>query len=229
MKIIETERLILRTWRESDAESFFQINQDPRVIEFIRGPITMEQIQNFIKGANEHHEKFGYSLWAAELKDTGMLPKASEQELIFEGALGKTNPSAAEYMDIFEERRRDLTQKSPKRSIVQDSLIGFIGLNFLEWETPFTPAVEIGWRLGSQYWGNGYATEGAKACLEYGFKICNLKEIIALTVPDNKRSIHLMEKLGMKRDPENDFAHPKLAPDHKLSKHILYRIAKDST
>lgn len=179
MHVIETERLILRTWQDSDAEPYFQINQDPRVIEFLMGPMSMEKVHAFIKGANDHHEKLGYTLWAAELKATG-------------------------------------------------ALIGFVGLNFLDWDTPFTPAIEIGWRLGSQFWGCGYATEAAKACLDYGFNKCDLTEIIALTVPDNKRSIHVMEKLGMKRDLESDFTHPKVPPDHRLSHHILYRFAKDA-
>ncbi len=61
-----------------------------------------------------------------------------------------------------------------------EELMGFIGLNYIDWEAPFTPAVEIGWRLGSQFWGKGYAAEGAKASLDYGFKKCGLKEIASL-------------------------------------------------
>ncbi len=106
-------------------------------------------------------------------------------------------------------------------------LIGFIGLNYTDWESNFTPAVEVGWRLGSQYWGKGYATEGAKACLEYGFKKCSLKEIISFTVPSNVRSIRVMEKIGLKRDMNGDFAHPKLAANHHLSQYILYRLSVD--
>jgi len=83
----------------------------------------------------------------------------------------------------------------------------------------------VGWRLGSRYWGNGYATEGAKASLDYGFKQCGLKEIVSFTVPANVRSIRVMEKIGLKRDLNGDFAHPKLPIDHPLSRHILYRLS----
>lgn len=105
--------------------------------------------------------------------------------------------------------------------------IGFIGLNYTDWESSFTPAVEVGWRLGSQYWGKGYATEGAKACLYYGFKKCCLKEVISFTVPANLRSIGVMEKIGLKRDLNADFVHPKLPSHHKLSHHILYKLTAD--
>jgi RimJ/RimL family protein N-acetyltransferase len=105
-------------------------------------------------------------------------------------------------------------------------LIGFIGLNPSKWESHFTPCVEIGWRLGSEHWGKGYATEGAEAALKYGFEIVGLKEIVSFTVPANVRSIRVMEKIGMKRDFNGDFDHPYLPPNHKLSKHILYRIQK---
>lgn len=95
-------------------------------------------------------------------------------------------------------------------------------------EVPFSPAVEIGWRLGSEYWGKGLATEGAKAVLNYGFKKCGLKEIVSFTVPANVRSIRVMEKIGMKRDLAGDFHHPKLPKDHPLSLHVLYRVNHDS-
>jgi hypothetical protein len=71
--IIETERLILRTWIKEDAEAYFQINQDPKVIEFLRGPLTMEQVNDFIPAVNSHGDKHGYTLWAACLKETGKL------------------------------------------------------------------------------------------------------------------------------------------------------------
>ena len=176
---IETHRLILRLWKQEDAEAYYHINHDPKVIEYLRGPLTMEQVTDFIEAANNHYEKHGYTLWAAELKESG-------------------------------------------------AMMGFIGLNYTDFAAHFTPAVEVGWRLGSQYWGNGYATEGAKACLDYGFCQCDLGEIVSFTVPANTRSLRVMKKLGMKRDKEGDFAHPKLAADHPLSQHVLYRIGKET-
>lgn len=105
-------------------------------------------------------------------------------------------------------------------------LIGYIGLNIPSFKASFTPCVEIGWRLGSAFWGKGYATEGARAVLEYGFTQLKLKEIVAFTVPANIRSIRIMEKIGMKRDLNSDFYHPNLPKDHPLSLHVLYRIKK---
>ena len=102
--------------------------------------------------------------------------------------------------------------------------MGFIGLNYIAWAAAFAPAVEVGWRLGSVYWGKGYATEGAKACLNYGFRKCGLKEIVSFTVPANVRSIQVMQKIGLRRDWNGDFAHPKLPADHPLSEHVLYRL-----
>ena len=177
MKVIETERVILRTWEDDDVDAYYRINQDPKVIELLRGPLTMQEAKDFIAFVNQQFDKIGYTLWAAEEKYSG-------------------------------------------------KLMGFIGLDPLKWEAPFGPCVEIGWRLGSEYWEKGYATEGAKAALEYGFKKCGLKEIVSFTVPANIRSIRVMEKIGMQRDLSGDFAHPKLSPDHKLSKHVLYRIKR---
>lgn len=106
-----------------------------------------------------------------------------------------------------------------------EELIGFVGLNIPSFEAHFTPCVEIGWRLASQHWGKGYATEAAKAVLKTGFKKYGLKEIVSFTVPANKRSIRIMEKIGMVRDPKDDFEHPKLPKDHPLLVHVLYRIS----
>ncbi|KTD00928.1 GNAT family N-acetyltransferase [Fluoribacter gormanii] len=102
--------------------------------------------------------------------------------------------------------------------------MGFIGLNSPVWEAHFTPCVEIGWRLASSFWGKGYATEGAQAVLNYAFKTLKLKEVVAFTVPDNLRSQRVMEKLGMIRDRNGDFLHPKIDPVNYLAKHYLFRI-----
>lgn len=86
--------------------------------------------------------------------------------------------------------------------------IGFIGLAEPGFTAHFTPCVEIGWRLAHDAWGRGYATEGARAALAFGFDVLRLGEIISMTTPDNTRSRHVMEKLGMRRDPAEDFDHP---------------------
>lgn len=103
--------------------------------------------------------------------------------------------------------------------------IGFTGLQHVSLDVPFVPAVEIGWRLAKPYWGKGYATEAAHAALAFGFGTLHLDEIVAFTVPANLRSRAVMERLGMRRDPAEDFDHPRLADGHPLKRHVLYRIA----
>lgn len=108
-------------------------------------------------------------------------------------------------------------------------MIGFVGLihrTKQEFSTKFMPATEIGWRIDSAYWNQGYATEAATAVLEYGFNQLNLNEIISFTVPNNKSSRRVMEKIGLTRDEKNDFKHPVLAENHPLSAHVLYRLKK---
>jgi 3-dehydroquinate dehydratase/shikimate dehydrogenase len=102
--------------------------------------------------------------------------------------------------------------------------IGFIGIEPVDFSSHFTPAVEIGWRLAHNFWGRGYATEGAQAALRYGFEKLNLKEIVSFTAVANQRSRNVMERIGMHHDPEDDFDHPKLPREHQLSRHVLYRI-----
>ena len=84
------------------------------------------------------------------------------------------------------------------------SLIGAVGLNWVTHKTPFTPAVEMGWRLARPYWGQGYAFEAALAVIDDAFKRIGLDEIVAYTVPANPRSWGLMERLGMHRNPNED-------------------------
>src|SRR5690606_10508686 len=86
--------------------------------------------------------------------------------------------------------------------------IGFIGLNKPAFEAPFLPAVEIGWRIASSHWNKGYATEGAKAALKYGFTELGLLEIVSFTAEINLRSIRIMEKINMKKDESSTFMHP---------------------
>ena len=110
-------------------------------------------------------------------------------------------------------------------SLVQTGeFIGMIGLEDVYFTAHFTPAVEIGWRLAFEHWGKGYATEGALAALKFGFDVLQLKEIVAFTAVQNQRSRTVMGKIGMHHDSKDDFNHPKLADDHSLSRHVLYRI-----
>jgi RimJ/RimL family protein N-acetyltransferase len=104
--------------------------------------------------------------------------------------------------------------------------IGIVGLAIPSFETHFTPCVEIGWRLDPEHWGRGYATEAARAALEFGFRELALEEIVAFTVPTNLRSRRVMERIGMTRSPADDFDHPRLPEGHPLRRHVLYRAKR---
>lgn len=104
--------------------------------------------------------------------------------------------------------------------------IGFTGLARQTFTAPFTPCVEVGWRLAQDAWGHGYATEAARAALTVGFDDIGLDEIVSITTVTNLRSQAVMQRIGMTRDPADDFEHPSLPEDHPLRPHVLYRIAR---
>ncbi len=110
--------------------------------------------------------------------------------------------------------------------VATGEFIGMIGLEDVYFQAHFTPAVEIGWRLAFEHWGKGYATEGAKAALAYGFETLQLGEIVAFTAVHNKRSRLVMEKIGMHHDLKDDFDHPKISAGHPLQRHVLYRLRR---
>ncbi len=103
--------------------------------------------------------------------------------------------------------------------------IGCVGLSVPRFAAHFTPCVEVAWRLAADYWGHGYATEAARAALTFAFEHARLPEIVSFTVPQNIRSIGVMKRLGMTRNPADDFEHPALPEGHELRRHVLYRIA----
>lgn len=172
-----TSRLILREWRDEDLGPFAALNADPRVMEFLPGPLSREESDAMAERIRGHFAEHGFGLWAVEV-------------------LGGTK------------------------------FIGFIGLNIPKFEAHFTPCVEVGWRLAAESWGRGYAPEGARTALEYGFRELGLDEIVAITVPHNLKSRRVMEKIGMRHDLAGDFLHPNLAEGDALRRHVLYRIGK---
>jgi len=174
--MIETPRLVLRRWKESDREPFARINADPRVMEFFPACLTREESDALIARAERHFETHGFGAFAAELRPSG-------------------------------------------------ELAGFIGLMVPRFEAYFTPCVEIGWRLGADYWNQGLATEGAYAILQFGFGALALAEVVSFAVRDNLRSLRVMEKIGMRYDGE--FDHPSLPEGHRLRRHVLYRKAAE--
>lgn len=104
------------------------------------------------------------------------------------------------------------------------TFIGFIGLAYQEYEAPFTPCVDIGWRLAKQFWNNGYATEGARRCLEYGFEVLELDTIYSIASEINTPSINVMKKIGM--NYQYHFDHPELTESGGLNPCTLYQILR---
>lgn len=109
------------------------------------------------------------------------------------------------------------------------TLVGFVGLKRQDFDRPFAPCFELGWCLGMAHWGQGYASEGARACIAHGFEALGLDEVVSFTVPRNLRSRAVMERLGMRHDPADDFDHPALPPQHPLARHVLYRLARPAS
>lgn len=107
----------------------------------------------------------------------------------------------------------------------QHTFIGFVGLHIPKDHLPFAPCVEIGWRLAKAFWGQGYATEAAKASLGYAFTELNLNEVVSFTALPNQRSQAVMNKIGMRNSGEN-FLHPDVEQGHDLQEHVLYRISQ---
>lgn len=107
------------------------------------------------------------------------------------------------------------------------AFIGFTGLARVGFAAPFVPAVEIGWRLARPFWGQGYALEAARRSLQFAFEVLQLNEVVSFTVLANRRSWGVMQRLGMRRDPGDDFEHPGLPAGHPLRPHLLYRITRE--
>jgi RimJ/RimL family protein N-acetyltransferase len=103
--------------------------------------------------------------------------------------------------------------------------IGFVGLSAPTWEAAFTPCTEIGWRMARSAWGHGYATEAANEALATAFGPAGLHELVSFTTTRNMRSQHVMQRIGMTRDPSEDFDHARV-PAGSLRRHVLYRIRR---
>ena len=104
--------------------------------------------------------------------------------------------------------------------------IGFIGLSIPSRQLPFSPCVEVGWRLARRFWGHGYATEGAKASLSVGFQRLGLAEVVSFTTLTNLRSRAVMERIGL-RNTGRDFDHPAVPEGNPLRRHCLYSVTRE--
>ena len=172
---IETPRLLLRQWKQSDHEPYMQLNQDKEVMEFFPSTQTAEESTAQIERITKYIDQNGYGFFALERKDNGQF-------------------------------------------------IGFTGLSNPRFDAYFTPCVEIGWRLSKHNWNQGFATEAANACLDFGFNTLQLDKIYSFTSVHNLRSQQVMIKTGMIKD--GLFSHPMVEDGHILKEHVLYRIDK---
>ena len=107
--------------------------------------------------------------------------------------------------------------------VADGTFLGFTGLAKLAWLEP----PEIGWRFARPAWGQGYASEAARAALRWGFAIRQFDEVVSVTTVGNRRSRALMERLGLHRDPADDFFHPNVPEGHPLRPHVMYRLRRE--
>lgn len=171
--MIETERLVLRPWREAHRAPFAAMMADPEVAYWLGGTLTGGESAAHIERMIATLAERGFGILAMERKSDG-------------------------------------------------AFVGSAGLAPVGDAIPFAPAVEVGWRLARSAWGQGYATEAARAVLADGLGCLGLPEIVSFTAESNRRSRAVMERLGLTRDASRDFEHPKLAVGHPLRPHVVY-------
>jgi RimJ/RimL family protein N-acetyltransferase len=173
--LLQSSRLGLRPWLDSDLKPFAALNRDPEVRKYFPSVLTEEESNASVERLNNHFRQHGFCFYAVDRLDTR-------------------------------------------------AFIGFIGFQTTTFEASFTPCVEIGWRLSRENWGQGFATEGARACLDYGFQELGFKEVFSFTPHSNIPSQRVMQKIGMQKVGE--FPHPMLEADSPLLMHVLYRVEK---
>jgi RimJ/RimL family protein N-acetyltransferase len=172
--IAATERLIIRTWRDSDRSDYLGSCNSEVVTEHLGGPANLDDIDAAIARIRKSQYDNGFCYWAVERKRDG-------------------------------------------------AFLGYCGLKLTDLaDSPVEGEIEIGWRLRKDAWGQGYASEAAAAVLEWAWANTSANRIVSFTVPANRGSWRVMERIGVIRRPELDFAHPGFAPDHPLSRHITY-------
>lgn len=174
---LETPRLQLREWRESDKAPFFHhINASPDVMRYFPSLLTQDESNKLVDlFKDKFTQQNGWGFWAVELRETS-------------------------------------------------EFIGFVGLNVPGVQLPFSPCVEIGWRIAKDHWRQGYTYEAALTVLKYAFEKLSLEEVVAFTAITNRPSQGVMKKLGMSQSEY--FLHPALDKAHPLAEHVLYRLKK---
>ena len=177
IKELESPRLRLRPWRDTDLPEFAALCADTQVMRYFPAALSRLESAALIGRFRGHFAEYGYGMWALERKDTG-------------------------------------------------AFIGCTGLLNVSFAAAFTPAVEIGWRLAPEHWGLGYASEAAWAVLRCAFDRLALDQVVSFTSEPNLPSQKVMQAIGMQRDLDGDFEHPRLVEGHPLRPHVLYRISR---
>lgn len=172
--VLETKRLILRDWKDSDLEPFAELNANPDVMAYFPSVLSKSESDHLALTIRNKIESEGWGPWAVELKTT-------------------------------------------------QQFIGVVGLQRVDVNLPVAPGVEIAWRLAKSHWGRGYATEAAKASLEYATDVLKVDQVISFTATLNTRSQAVMKKIGMQTDG-TEFDHPSIPSEHPLCRHVLYTI-----
>jgi RimJ/RimL family protein N-acetyltransferase len=178
---LETDRLVLRDWRDDDWREFFRLTNSPAVMRWL-GPVMDADKQAAQRARVEAcAARHGHCFWLVERKaDDGHL---------------------------------------------SGEVLGFCGLKRSDEGSPVEGRFEIGWRLREDAWGRGYAKEAAQAALRAGFERFGADEIVALTVTQNEASWGLMQRLGMRRRQDLDFADDRYPPE--LRDTIVYSLARE--
>ncbi len=167
-------------------------------------------------------ERLGFRLW--EEKD--LVPFAalnSDPEVMEFFPKPLTTEETKNYITRLNQHYGDYGQTFYAVDTLENGeFIGFIGIAYPTFPADFTPCWEIGWRLKRAAWNKGYATEGAKRCLDYGLNENGYEAIYSFTATINHRSERVMQKIGMQKIGE--FDHPKVEDGHRLKRHVLYKV-----
>ena len=173
---LETQRIILRQWKDEDYPKFAVLNADSSVMEFFPKPLSRQESDDLTDNLRSLISQHGWGFWALELKDNG-------------------------------------------------EFIEFTGLNIFKANLPFSPCVEVGWRLSKRCWGFSSAPEAASESLRFAFENLELDEVFSFTTLRNLRSQSVMRKIGMINTNQN-FPHPDIESDSLLSEHVLFKITR---
>jgi RimJ/RimL family protein N-acetyltransferase len=176
-RVIDTPRLILREWRDTDRPGFIELCRSAQVMAHLGGPADAAQADKVIARARASQDARGFCFWAMERRD-------------------------------------------------DSAFLGLCGLNVVELAAPISGEIEIGWRLREDMWGRGYAREAALATPRWAWLSTQVERVVAMTVPSNRRSWGLMERIGMIRNPPLDFSHPFFPANHPLRRHIVYTVGR---